>query len=141
MLDDSERGKRTKDFFKYVLQYNHQLILSEIVKGEIDDAEEHKKVTILRFLNTLTPLYLPHNKEAHHLAAQYINERILTDNHIGDLLHIAYATVYGCDIIISWNRKHIARQSKIKKINACNLKNNYGIIEIYTPEEFLTSFK
>jgi predicted nucleic acid-binding protein len=141
MLDDSERGKKTKDFFEHILRYNHQLVLSEVVKGEIDDAEQHKKLVILRFLNTLPALYLPYSLDAHHLAAKYLEEGILTNNHIDDLLHIAYATVYRCDIIISWNRKHIAKQSKIKQINACNLKNNYRVIEIYTPDEFLTLFE
>jgi hypothetical protein len=32
------------------------LILSEVVKGEIDDAEEHKEVAISRFLKTLNPV-------------------------------------------------------------------------------------
>jgi hypothetical protein len=67
-------------------------------------------------------------------------EGILTHNHIDDLLHIAYATVYECDVIVSWNRKHIAKATKIQKINLCNIKNNYRSITICTPEDFLTIF-
>jgi hypothetical protein len=141
MLDDSERGKKTKAFFENVIQYNHQLVLSDVVKGEIDDAKELKREAILYFLNTLAVLYLPYNEESHRLAWNYVKDGILTENHIDDLRHVAYATVNQCDVIVSWNRKHIAKLSKMQKLNLCNIKNNYRPIIICTPDEFLTMFK
>ncbi len=53
----------------------------------------------------------------------------------GDAIHLAYASYYKIDFLITWNCKHLANANKkphIKKIN-----NNLGIFtpEIITPLE------
>jgi predicted nucleic acid-binding protein len=141
MLDDSERGTATKEFFEFINEKNYELVISEIVDNEIRDTKSKKKDTIIEFLNTLNCIYLSHSEESHDHAWNYIADEILTKNHFDDLLHVAYATVHNCNVIVSWNRKHIAKLVKIQKLNACNLKHNYNIIAIYTPEEFLTLFQ
>jgi hypothetical protein len=142
MLDDSERGIITRDFFEFAIQKGYQFVVSEVVRAEIDDTpEENKRVAILQFLETLNCVSVPYNQESIDLAWTYVSEEILTDSHIDDLTHIAYATVFGCNMIVSWNRKHIAKPIKAQKINACNMKNNYSMIAIYTPQEFLTLYK
>jgi hypothetical protein len=117
------------------------LVISEVVKGEIDNAEPSKREAILHFLSTLKYTLIPYNQESYNLAINYIFNGVLNHNHLNDLLHVAYATVHKCDVIVSWNRKHITKPIKIQKLNASNLKNNYSSIVIYTPEEFLTYFK
>ncbi|MDR2706535.1 MAG: hypothetical protein LBC02_12210 [Planctomycetaceae bacterium] len=142
MLDNSLRGMITREFFEFSAQKGYQFVISEVVKKEIDDIpEEIKRETILQFLETLSCVLLPYNQESIDLAWTYVSEGILTDNHIDDLTHIAYTTVFDCDVIVSWNRKHIANPTKMKKLNDCNLKNNYSMIAIYTPQEFLTIYK
>jgi predicted nucleic acid-binding protein len=140
MLDTSMRGIITKEFFNVATQNDHELVISEIVNLEIKDAELSKREQILYFLGTLNYQSLPYTQESHNLAWNYVIEGVLTHNHIDDLLHVAYATVHNCDMIVSWNRKHIAKPSKIQKLNFCNIKNNYHSITICTPEEFLIHF-
>jgi hypothetical protein len=137
MIDDSERGIITKEFFEFVVKNNYVFVISEIVKTEIEDSKKNKGETILKFLETLNYDFLPHSEESHNLAWNYVKDRVLTENHIDDLTHVAYATVFGCDLIVSWNRKHIVKLSKMQKINLCNVKNNYRPITICTPKEFL----
>jgi hypothetical protein len=139
MLDDSNRGIITREFFELGKQRSYQFVISEIAKKELDDILDKKKgKTISQFLETLNCVLLPYSQESVDLAWTYVFEGILTDNHIDDLTHVAYATVFDCDVIVSWNRKHIANQTKIQKINFCNVQNNYESIIICTPEEFLT---
>jgi hypothetical protein len=141
MLDNSERGMITRNFFEFAIQTNCEFVISEVVDTELEDSKKNKGKIILQFIETLNCVSLPYSEEAHRLAENYIKDGVLTCNHLDDLTHVAYATVYKCDVIVSWNRKHIARLSKIQKLNACNIKNNYSIIAIYTPQEFLTNFK
>jgi hypothetical protein len=141
MLDDSERGMITREFFEFAIQKNCEFVISEVVDTELEDSKKRKGNTILQFVETLNCHDLPYSKEAHQLAENYLKDGVLTSNHLDDLTHVAYATVQKCNVIVSWNRKHIAKMSKIQKLNACNLKNNYPIIAIYTPQEFLTHFK
>jgi predicted nucleic acid-binding protein len=141
MLDNSPRGVITKKFFEFVTQNDCELVISEAVENEIDETEQTKKKEIIYFLNQLKITKISHDNESDNLAWNYINDGILTHNHFDDLSHVAYATVHKCDMIVSWNRKHIAKSIKIQKLNACNIKNNYSLIAVYTPEEFLTFYK
>jgi hypothetical protein len=65
---------------------------------------------------------------------KYIEVGILNEKHFDDLLHVAYATIYKCDIVISWNRKHLAKVTTMQKINKFNLDNNLRMIIIDTPQ-------
>jgi len=51
------------------------------------------------------------------------------------LIHAALATVYGIDVLISWNLKHLANLSRMRKINGVKLisilKNNRLFPEIF----------
>jgi predicted nucleic acid-binding protein len=122
-------------------QKNYELVISPIVEHEINDTELVKKETILSFMETIKLTKIPFNNDAYNLAWNYIADGILTYNHLDDLLHVAYATINECDVIISWNRKHLAKNSKVQKINLFNITNSYSSISIFTPQEFLTRFK
>lgn len=50
---------------------------------------------------------------------------------------MALATVARVDVMVSWNFKHIVNFSKIRLLNAVNLEQGYGLIEIRTPEEVI----
>jgi predicted nucleic acid-binding protein len=56
-----------------------------------------------------------------------------------DLLHIAYAATYKCGFLISWNRKHLAKETTQAKLNAYNkyIRNASNFVQIITPETFL----
>jgi hypothetical protein len=142
MLDDSSLGILTKNFFELVKQKDsYELVISPIVISEIGNAKTEKRDTIFRFLSTLNNLAeLPLNDEPSKLTMAYLFAGILTFNHIGDLSHVAYASVHECDVIVSWNRKHIANSMKLQKMNLCNLKYGYNTIIICTPQCFSTIF-
>jgi predicted nucleic acid-binding protein len=137
MLDDSSHGILTKKFFDIVAQDNYELVMSDIVSTEIKGAEKTKRESILYFLSGLTITTLLYNEESNSLAWKYVDDDVLTSLHIVDLLHVAYATVHKCDVIVSWNRRHIAKETKIKKVNACNIKHGYSTIMICTPQYFI----
>lgn len=75
--------------------------------------------------------------EAIELAEIYINEGALTNKSYNDALHIALATINHCDVLASWNFKHIVNLNRIRLYNSINLKIGYTMIEIRTPREIL----
>jgi predicted nucleic acid-binding protein len=140
MLDGSALCETTRSFFDAVNQENYELVISPIVANEIDNAEIEKKEAILYFLNSLNALTrLEYTDEAYRLAENYYTEGVLTYNHMDDLLHMAYATVYNCDVIVSWNRKHLANPLKMQKLNRCNEAQGYGSIVVCTPQHFINN--
>lgn len=52
---------------------------------------------------------------------------------IEDAVHIAIATVNSMDILVSWNFRHIVNLKTKREINAINLLNGYGHLEIVEP--------
>ena len=65
----------------------------------------------------------------------YLKAGILGETSDADALHVAAATVLNCDIVLSWNFKHIVHFEKIQGFNAVNRMNNYKAIDIYSPPE------
>jgi len=77
------------------------------------------------------------NEEARKLAEYYIKEGIVSEKYLVDAQHIAIATVYKVDVLVSWNFKHIVNLQKIKQYNAINLKYGYTLLEIRSPREVI----
>jgi hypothetical protein len=66
------------------------------------------------------------------LAKLYRNEVLKKE--ISDSIHIAVASYYKLDSIVSWNFKHIVNLDTMSAIHKINIKNNYSIIEILSPQ-------
>ena len=75
------------------------------------------------------------------LQQKYLEAGIVTAKSTEDALHVAIASVSGCDLIVSWNFKHIVHFDKIPKYNAVNVLNGYGQIGIYSPLEVIQYYE
>jgi len=82
-------------------------------------------------------LLTPISDEAINLQQAYIREGIVTKKSLDDALHVALATVSACDLIVSWNFKHIVHFQKIPLFNAVNALNGYNSLMIYSPLEVI----
>jgi len=78
---------------------------------------------------------LPLTDEVTDLATKYIERRIITETYYEDALHIAFATVYAIDVLVSWNFKHIVNFRRIAQFNGVNLEMGYKPIAIHSPRE------
>ena len=52
-----------------------------------------------------------------------------------DAAHIALATVFGADLVVSWNFKHIVHFEKIAGYEGVNSLRGYRSPKIYSPRE------
>jgi len=140
---DPVRQATTKEFFRIVAENpdEYELFLSPATVGELGKAKtEEKRKANADFLQTIQYTELPENKEAENLAWIYVIDGVLSDNHIDDLEHIAYAVVSRCDYVITWNMGHLANERTVSQVNAVNAVEHYRSIYIATPE-FLTGGK
>ena len=67
------------------------------------------------------------------LAEQYLKSGILPPKSARDRQHIAYACVFNCDMVISWNFKHMVNYKTISGVKAVNDFAGYKEMPIYTP--------
>lgn len=56
---------------------------------------------------------------------------------INDAHHVAIATIFSADIIVSWNFKHIVHLNKIRGFNSINIREGYKELEIRNPKEVI----
>jgi predicted nucleic acid-binding protein len=71
------------------------------------------------------------------LSESYITERVLGPAMMDDASHIAMATLYGVDVLVSWNFKHVVNERRIVGYHAVNARRGLPLIEIRTPAEVI----
>jgi len=117
----------TKDFFNHYLN-EYEVYISEIVYVEI----QKTKNTVIkdRLLSIIKEydieIYDNLYPEIELLARLYVSSGIIPQQKLADALHIAYATYYEFDILLSWNFKHLANIKKQMAINAINESQGYS---------------
>ena len=71
------------------------------------------------------------------LASKYVAEKVVGQTSFDDCIHIATATIYKADILVSWNFKHIVNVYRIRGYNSINIRSNYQSLEIRSPKEIV----
>jgi predicted nucleic acid-binding protein len=78
---------------------------------------------------------LQRNNEIQQIAEIYIANYLMPDNLLGDAIHLAYASYYKIDFLLTWNCKHLANANKREHIRITNSRLNLIVPEIITPLE------
>ncbi len=132
---DEEFAEPTKKFFSEIDAGRFRIVTSAIVEAEIEPAPQ--KIRDIFALYEAVAEIVQVTQEILLLQQQYINSDVVTPKSSEDALHVAIATVTQCNLIVSWNFKHIVHFDKIPKYNAVNTLNGYGQIGIYSPLEVI----
>jgi len=132
---DPEFSEASSAFWDQVKAGRFHLVLSPILTVEI--AVAPKKVKAL--YRTIEPLaeMLPIAEATRRLREAYLRAKIVSPQWMADALHVAHATVCGCQMIVSWNFRHIVHFEKIALYNAINVQEGYSPIGIHTPQEVI----
>jgi predicted nucleic acid-binding protein len=110
--------------------YISQVVLDEVARGDTEIAT--KRLEIVRDF----PL-LEVSEAVQNLAAQFLAKSSLPPKAADDALHIAAATVYGLDYLLTWNCKHIANAQIQKKLAQISLDAGYELPTLCTPYELM----
>jgi len=136
-LHDEEFAAPSLQFFGQVRSERFSLLTSAVVDDELEEAPPEVQSdyeALLPFVEVVDV-----TDEALALQKAYLNANILTPKWEDDALHIALATVHGCDLIVSWNFQHIVHFQKIPKYNAVNALHGYDEIAIHSPSEVISN--
>ena len=113
------------------------LVISPLVRREIMDPLT-PRIVVKEFNDMLHyGTLIEVTREALSLQMAYIDECILSQKWENDALHVALASVSQCDMIVSWNFKHIVNFRKISLYNAVNILMGFPQIQIYSPLEVI----
>lgn len=133
---DIEFQKWSVELFEEFLQGTKYIVFSELTAQELEFAREEIR-NLIAEIPLENRIDISISDEAINLAETYILEGALTNKSYNDALHISLATLNNCDVLASWNFKHIVNLDRIRLYNSINLRLGYRMIEIRTPREIL----
>ena len=132
---DEEFAEHTIPLFERISINEFTLLFSTVTQDELENAPKKVK-ELVKGIKAEWTEYLDITDEVVELASQYIAEKVVGQTSYTDCLHIALATIYRADYLISWNFKHIVNVQRIRGYNSINIKNGYKQLEIRSPREF-----
>jgi predicted nucleic acid-binding protein len=108
--------------------YTSPLVIEEAGRG--DPVVASQRLEVLQNLSLL-----PFTQEIEELAQCFMTGQILPAKATDDALHIAMATVYGMDYLLTWNCRHIANAQLQKQIRLVCQREGYDLPVLCTPME------
>ncbi len=111
------------------------LYASEIVQDEAARGDSAIAVQRLNLLRSL--MFLDLTEAAIELAQEFLKQSNLPPKASNDALHMALATVYGLDYLLTWNCKHMANAQIQRKLSIISSEIGYELPIICTPYELM----
>lgn len=113
----------------------YDLISSSAVIDELRDGKHPLHREKLELMESVK--LLPYTDEISEIVSCYIARKVMPNDPRGDALHLAYASFYKCDILLSWNCKHIVNHQKAGHIQLVNQQMGLHVPALVTPFELL----
>jgi predicted nucleic acid-binding protein len=135
--DAPEKMNDTLSLWEEIKAGEYEAVISEVTAMELMNCAEPKRSIMAGYINEAGLEPLPINDEIDDLAEEIIRRGILTLKSINDCRHIAAAIINNCDIIVSWNFKHLVNIRTIEGIRTITIPNHYKPIDIYSPAMLL----
>ena len=133
---DVEFEEDTLQLFEMVKMGHIICVYSNLTESEIIDAPKR----VNDYFENIKANYAEKvvvTQEILELATTYIAEKVVGETSFDDCVHIATATLYQADVLVSWNFKHIVNIYRIKGYNTINLRKGYNYINIHSPKEII----
>ena len=107
-----------------------EAVLDELTRGDYPNKEEAllliKNVSLLEIDDPVTEI-----------VEAYVQHKVMPQNPLGDALHLALASYYKCDFLLTWNCKHLANANKFDHISRVNMLLGLYVPKLVTPLELL----
>ncbi len=131
-LLQAARQQTSKDWWELKRQ-QHELFTSEIVLAEIGEGEAAMARQRLEVMDGIKILRLTDDTEA--LTRRILESGLLPPDADRDAAHIALATIYEMDILLSWNCRHIANASIQARLRRLAGEMGLPLPVLCTPDE------
>ena len=130
--DAPEKMADTRAVWETLKRGDYDIFVSQVVLKELNDCKDLRKK--LREIN-FNVVEITEDTIA--LAEKFIDFGILKQKSLDDCQHIAAAILNDCDIIISWNFKHIVNVKTIRGIKVITTMQGRKDLLIYPPTALL----
>ena len=127
----------TRVLWDDIISGDYDVFLSYVGLNELAGCPEEKRDTLTEYLAQIQYKRIDYSDEIFTLAGEFIRLGILRQKSYDDAQHIAAAMVAGCDIVVSWNFKHMVNHRTIDGVKVISALTRYRDVSIYTPTMLL----
>ena len=129
------RRNWTRDWWgKYKNHY--ELVTSEGVIAELEEGKYAMQAETVKLISEIRRLVAV--DEIADIIDVYIDNHLMPKDRLGDALHLAIASYYKCDFLLTWNCSHIANANKFEHIRIINTRLGLFVPTLITPIELCT---
>ena len=114
-------------------RFSYSLYISNFVLEELKDRNfpnQIKAIKLARGIQLLKPI-----GQIDQIVEIYLKNKLMLSNDTRDALHLAFASVYKIDILLTWNCAHLANVNKEDHIRNINMSLGLFVPKIVTPLE------
>ncbi|MEN6449450.1 MAG: type II toxin-antitoxin system VapC family toxin [Thermoguttaceae bacterium] len=113
-----------------------ELVTSEAVIAELSRGTGPKTSDRIALLDGLELLQVTEVIEE--IARIYIAKFVMPNDPIGDAMHLALASYYRTDVLLTWNCQHLANPNKMEYVQAMNFGLGLPLPQIVTPLNYFS---
>jgi predicted nucleic acid-binding protein len=136
---DANRGGHadTVRLFEAIEAGDYEGYTSEYAVNELRKAPEPKRSNMLALIEKCSLTSFDINEESDRMADLYLENGVIPFKYRIDAAHIAIASVYGLDCVVSYNFEHINRVRTKLLTERINVREGYSGVVICTAKEVL----
>jgi hypothetical protein len=108
--------------------YVSQVVLAELAEGAYPGPKQ-----CLAMLDGLPKLRI--TEEIERIAAVYQRQKLMPRQPVRDALHVAIASFYRMDFLLTWNCRHLANANKSRHLRELNLEMGLAVPQLVTPHQ------
>ena len=115
----------------------HELATSLVVRNELSDPKypEAKRRNALALMDELPLLDL--NARIDEIMQIYVKNLLMPQQPAADAIHLALASHYRCDVLLTWNCVHLANPQKFRHIEIVNKRLGLPMPSVVMPRQLL----
>ncbi|MDR0648334.1 MAG: hypothetical protein LBF92_03260 [Synergistaceae bacterium] len=135
--DVPDKEADTKRLWEDIKAGKYEVVISDLTLVEMQNCPEPKRSFMREAITQIASVQVERDDESRHLSDLYVEIGGLPPKSRDDAAHIAVATISSCDIILSWNFRHIVNLRAMTAVEAVNIKEGYKPIRILSPAMIL----
>jgi len=114
---------------------NYELITAPPVMDELGRGDYPTKSETVKLLENIPLLKV--NEEVIDIAQVYIAHHLMPKDSYGDALHLALASYYHCQFLLTWNCRNLANANKFEHIRHINTMLGLSVPVLTTPFQLM----
>ncbi|MBU1626088.1 type II toxin-antitoxin system VapC family toxin [bacterium] len=112
---------------------NYEIYISDFTLQELKQGDYPNKDKVLNLVSPI--LILPMSNEIPQIVQAYLRHKLMPKKEVGDAFHLAFASYYKIDYLLTWNCAHLANANKFRHIQVVNTLLGLYVPYIITPEQ------